>query len=135
MPKKNEQYEVEFPISKGPHFKIVVLGEPAVGKTTLVRNFTHKELRDEYLPTIGVEITTKRIDVRGTRVTLIMWDLAGQPQFKIIRPMYYKGSAGAVFMFDVAICLTRWRGWMTGWESAPVRQVASLEFSSVTRLT
>ncbi|WXG42660.1 MAG: Rab family GTPase [Promethearchaeati archaeon SRVP18_Atabeyarchaeia-1] len=103
MPKKNEQYEVEFPISKGPHFKIVVLGEPAVGKTTLVRNFTHKELRDEYLPTIGVEITTKRIDVRGTQVTLIMWDLAGQPQFKIIRPMYYKGSAGAVFMFDVTM--------------------------------
>jgi Ras-related protein Rab-1A len=103
MPKDEEEYKVEFPSSKGPRFKITVVGEPAVGKTTLVRSFTGKKLRDEYLPTLGVEITTRRIDVKGTQVTLIMWDLAGQPQFKIVRPTYYKGSSGVVFMFDVSM--------------------------------
>lgn len=120
MPKKDEEYKVEFPSSKGPHFKITVIGEPAVGKTTLVRNFTGKKLRDEYMPTLGVEITTKRIDVKGTQVTLIMWDLAGQPQFKIVRPMYYKGSAGAVFMFDVTMphTLARVDDWVSECHSA-----------------
>ena len=103
MPKKEEEYEVEFPSSKGPHFKITVVGEPAVGKTTLVRSFTGKKLRDEYMPTLGVEITVKRMNVKETQVTLMMWDLAGQPQFKIVRPLYYKGSAGAVFMYDVTM--------------------------------
>jgi small GTP-binding protein len=81
----------------------------------LVRNFTGKQLRDEYLPTLGVEITTKRIKVGQTEVTLIMWDLAGQPQFKIVRPLYYKGAAGAVFMFDVTMphTLARIDDWVT----------------------
>lgn len=115
MPQEEEEYKVEFPGLKGPHFKIVVCGEPSVGKTTLVRNFTGKQLRDEYLPTLGVEITTKRIKVGETEVTLIMWDLAGQPQFKIVRPLYYKGSAGAVFMFDVTMphTLARIDDWVT----------------------
>jgi small GTP-binding protein len=112
---EEEEYKVEFPSLKGPHFKIAICGEPSVGKTTLVRSFTGKQLRDEYLPTLGVEITTKRIKVKGTEVTLIMWDLAGQPQFKIVRPLYYKGAAAAIFMFDVTMphTLARIDDWVT----------------------
>jgi Ras-related protein Rab-1A len=115
LAEENEEYKVEFPSLKGPHLKITVCGEPSVGKTTLIRSFTGKQLRDEYLPTLGVEITIKRIKVGKTEVTLIMWDLAGQPQFKIVRPPYYKGSAGAVFMFDVTMphTLARVDDWVT----------------------
>jgi small GTP-binding protein len=115
LTREEGEYKVEFPSMKGPHFKIAVCGEPSVGKTTLVRNFTGKQLRDEYLPTLGVEITTKRIKFKGTEVTLIMWDLAGQPQFKIVRPLYYKGSAAAIFMFDVTMphTLARVDDWVT----------------------
>jgi len=98
------EYKVEFPGLKGPQFKIVIVGEPAVGKTTLVRYFTGKQMHDEYLPTLGVEITTKKVKVGNNRVlTLMLWDLAGQPQFKIVRPVYYKGSSGVIFMFDVTM--------------------------------
>lgn len=104
MPKKEEEYKVEFPSLTGPQFKIVVAGEPAVGKTTLVRCFTGKQMRDEYIPTLGVEITTKKVKVDKDQVaTLMLWDLAGQPQFKIVRPVYYKGSSGMILVFDVTM--------------------------------
>jgi small GTP-binding protein len=103
LSKKEDEYTVEFPGLKGPQFKIVVAGEPAVGKTTLVRRFTGKQMRDQYIPTLGVEITTKKVKLGKDLVTLMIWDLAGQPQFKIVRPIYYKGSSGIVFVFDVTL--------------------------------
>lgn len=103
LSRQEVEYKVEYPFLKGPQLKITVVGEPAVGKTTLVRNFTGKQLHDEYIPTLGVEITVKKMNIGKTQTTLLMWDLAGQPQFKIVRPSYYKGSAGVVFMFDVTL--------------------------------
>ena len=100
---EDEEYKVEFPGLKGPQFKIAIAGEPAVGKTTLARRFTGKQMREEYIPTLGVEITTKKIKLGSKTVTLVLWDLAGQPQFKIVRPAYYKGSAGIIFVFDVTM--------------------------------
>ena len=100
---ENEEYKVEFPGVKGPRFKIAIAGEPAIGKTTLARRFTGKQMRDEYIPTLGVEITTKKIKLVSKTVTLVLWDLAGQPQFKIVRPTYYKGSTGVIFVFDVTM--------------------------------
>jgi len=120
LTEEEEEYKVEFPGLKGPQFKVAIAGEPAVGKTTLVRCFTGRQLRDEYIPTLGVEITTKKVNVGNNLVTLMLWDLAGQPQFKIVRPVYYKGSSGVIFMFDVTMphTLARIDDWVSECYSA-----------------
>lgn len=87
-------------------FKIVVLGEGAVGKTAIVTRFSHGFFRTDYKTTIGSQFAVKNIDVsspeRGhVTVKLQIWDVAGQSRFQILRPMYYRGSSGGLLVFDV----------------------------------
>ena len=87
-------------------FKIVVLGEGAVGKTAVVTRFSHGFFRTDYKTTIGSQFAVKNIDVTtssGARSTvkLQIWDVAGQSRFQILRPMYYRGSSGGILVYDV----------------------------------
>jgi len=86
-------------------FKIVVLGEGAVGKTAIVTRFSHGFFRTDYKTTIGSQFAVKNVDfVRDTgnvTVKLQIWDVAGQSRFQILRPMYYRGSSGGLLVFDV----------------------------------
>ena len=87
-------------------FKIVVLGEGAVGKTAIVTRFSHGFFRTDYKTTIGSQFAVKNVDIpRDDRddvtVKLQIWDVAGQSRFQILRPMYYRGSSGGLLVFDV----------------------------------
>ena len=87
-------------------FKVVVLGEGAVGKTAIVTRFSHGFFRTDYKTTIGSQFAVKNITVTrsdGSEVTvkLQIWDVAGQSRFQILRPMYYRGSSGGILVFDV----------------------------------
>jgi small GTP-binding protein len=82
-------------------FKVVVLGEGAVGKTAIVTRFSHGFFRTDYKTTIGSQFAVKNITVTrtdGSEVTvkLQIWDVAGQSRFQILRPMYYRGSSGGI---------------------------------------
>ncbi|MHA1959675.1 MAG: Rab family GTPase [Candidatus Thorarchaeota archaeon] len=88
-------------------FKIVVLGEGAVGKTAIVTRFSHGFFRTDYKTTIGSQFAVKNIEVideDGTRTTvkLQIWDVAGQSRFQILRPMYYRGASGGLLVYDVS---------------------------------
>jgi small GTP-binding protein len=88
-------------------FKIVVLGEGAVGKTAIVTRFSHGFFRTDYKTTIGSQFAVKNIEIpsddgRKTVVKLQIWDVAGQSRFQILRPMYYRGSSGGLLVFDVS---------------------------------
>ncbi len=87
-------------------FKIVVLGEGAVGKTAIVTRFSHGFFRTDYKTTIGSQFAVKNIEVPsidGSTLTvkLQIWDVAGQSRFQILRPMYYRGASGGILVFDV----------------------------------
>ena len=86
-------------------FKVVVLGEGAVGKTAIVTRFSHGFFRTDYRTTIGSQFAVKNIEVAtdsGTyTVKLQIWDVAGQSRFQILRPMYYRGSSGGLLVYDV----------------------------------
>jgi GTPase SAR1 family protein len=87
-------------------FKIVVLGEGAVGKTAIVTRFSHGFFRTDYKTTIGSQFAVKNVDVKrpergDVTVKLQIWDVAGQSRFQILRPMYYRGSSGGLLVFDV----------------------------------
>ncbi|MCK5151965.1 MAG: GTP-binding protein [Candidatus Thorarchaeota archaeon] len=87
-------------------FKVVVLGEGAVGKTAVVTRFSHGFFRTDYKTTIGSQFAVKNIDIHKSAQELVtvklqIWDVAGQSRFQILRPMYYRGSSGGVLVYDV----------------------------------
>ena len=82
-------------------FKIVTIGEPAVGKTSLIRRFTTGKFSESYLKTIGADFTIKYLDYPDKRVLLQIWDLAGDSRFKWIRRDYYQEANGCLIVYDL----------------------------------
>ena len=81
--------------------KICMLGDFAVGKTSLVRRFVDGRFDDRYLSTIGVKLTRKTIERSDHRLNLILWDLAGGDDFMKIPSNYLIGLAGAILVCDL----------------------------------
>jgi len=81
--------------------KILLIGSAAVGKTSLVNQFVHGKFRKDYVLTIGMEPYTKYEDIADLRICYTIFDIAGQQQFSRLRKMFYKGSKGALAVFDL----------------------------------
>lgn len=85
--------------------KIVLLGDGAVGKTSLRNSFMTESFSHEYMMTVGADFTSKEVNISVNDVqydiSFQIWDLAGQQRFQDIRSMYYAGARGAVLIFDV----------------------------------
>jgi len=85
--------------------KVCLLGDFAVGKTSLVRRFVYGLFEDKYLSTIGVKVSRKVVAVpRGDatiELTIMLWDLADSKEFDSIRVSYLRGTAGAVAVCDL----------------------------------
>ncbi|MGB3401783.1 MAG: Rab family GTPase [Microcoleaceae cyanobacterium] len=88
--------------------KICLIGDFAVGKTSLVRRFVDRQFSDQYLSTIGVKISRKKIDLPSAEVDnprliqLMIWDIEGQTRFKEIAPSYLQGASGAIIVADLS---------------------------------
>jgi small GTP-binding protein len=82
-------------------FKIVVIGNGAVGKTSLIARFAEKMFKAEYKPTLGVNIVIKEFDLDINHIKLTVWDIAGQARWRDVRSVYYRGSNGAIIVYDV----------------------------------
>lgn len=84
--------------------KVCLLGDFAVGKTSLVRRYVEGVFEDKYLSTIGVKIDRKTMALpeheQRLQLTLILWDLAGSEKFSQARANYLRGSAGAILVCD-----------------------------------
>jgi small GTP-binding protein len=85
--------------------KVCLLGEYAVGKTSLVRRFVYNMFDDRYLSTIGVKVSRKVVALaRGNDVvelTLMLWDLAGSEEFDAVRASYLRGAVAALIVCDL----------------------------------
>jgi len=82
--------------------KICLLGDYAVGKTSLIRQFVEGKFEDKYLSTIGTKISRKKINVsNATQLTMLIWDLAGGEKFDHMMRNYYRGAAGAIIVCDL----------------------------------
>ncbi|MFX0067801.1 MAG: Rab family GTPase [Promethearchaeota archaeon] len=82
-------------------FKTIVVGDGAVGKTSLTTRFSEENFSDEYKLTVGVSFAIKTIDVDGLQVKLQIWDTGGQERFSGLRSLYYKGAKGCLLVYDV----------------------------------
>jgi small GTP-binding protein len=90
-------------VSKGGRFafKVSVIGEYAVGKTSLIKRYMTNTFDEGYKATLGAAISTFDTTVDGNEVSLQVWDLAGQNPFRKVRHQYLFGSDFAVAVFDL----------------------------------
>ncbi len=80
--------------------KVCVVGDGAVGKTSLIIRYTEGHFRESYIMTVGTSFAVKELNFGDTLVRLQLWDLAGQPHFSSVRPVFYRGAAGVILVFD-----------------------------------
>ena len=82
-------------------FKIVFFGDGGVGKTTLINRYLTGVFKSDSVITIGVDFHVKKVDIDGKRVSLQIWDFAGEDRFRFLMPSYVVGASGGIFMFDI----------------------------------
>ena len=83
------------------NFKIIVCGDPGVGKTSTVLRLTNNAFMRTYVPTLGVSISERFMRLGDKPINLILWDIAGQSKFEIMRRHFYKGTDAVIIIFDL----------------------------------
>jgi len=87
--------------SRVHHFKLVLLGDTAVGKSCLVVRFVRDEFFEFQEPTIGAAFLTQTVALDESTVKFEIWDTAGQERYRSLAPMYYRGAAAAIVVYDI----------------------------------
>jgi len=85
---------------RGFVFKITVIGDGAVGKTSLIKKFTKGEFNEQYIMTLGAQFTQYSEVIEDTPCQLVFWDIAGQESFSNLRPNFYRGSKAGLVVFS-----------------------------------
>ena len=101
-------------------FKLLLIGDSGVGKSSLLMRFADDTYTDSYISTIGVDFVSpvlgflaelsfqkiRTIELDGKTVKLQMWDTAGQERFRTITSSYYRGAHGIIVVYDItdAVC-------------------------------
>ncbi|XP_031405120.1 ras-related protein RABA5c [Punica granatum] len=83
-------------------FKIVIIGDSAVGKSNLLSRYARNEFNPHSKATIGVEFQTQSMDIDGKEVKAQIWDTAGQERFRAVTSAYYRGAVGALVVYDIS---------------------------------
>ena len=82
-------------------FKLLLIGNSAVGKSSLLLRFSDNIFNESFLPTIGVDFKIRTFELSSKTVKLQIWDTAGQERFKTITSSYYKGAHGIILTYDI----------------------------------
>lgn len=83
-------------------FKIVLIGDSAVGKSNLLARFARDEFYPNSKSTIGVEFQTQKMNIEGKEIKAQIWDTAGQERFRAVTSAYYRGAVGALLVYDIS---------------------------------
>ena len=85
-------------------YKICIVGDGGVGKTSLVLRYCEDSFRDNYIMTIGSNFSTRSVilpEYPNYDIKLQLWDLAGQKHFSFVRPPFYRGATGIIYVYDL----------------------------------
>ncbi len=101
-------------------FKLPIFGDAGVGKTTLTHRYLHGLFKESYHHTIGVDFFLKRFEIDGKKVSLQIWDFAGEEKFRFLLPGVINGAHGTIFMFDITRYVTfkNLTNWLTVFKAA-----------------
>jgi small GTP-binding protein len=90
------------PGQEATQFKVPLIGDANVGKTSIVSRYTTDNFVANTRPTVGVSTTNVAIDVNKSKVELSVWDTAGQERFRSLVPLYTRHAAAMILVFDMA---------------------------------
>ena len=83
-------------------FKLVIIGDAATGKSSLLRRYCENAFADKYVCTVGVDFHIKILKMKDQRlVKLQIWDTAGQEKYNSLQGLFYRGSDGCIIVFDI----------------------------------
>jgi len=82
-------------------YKVVVIGDSAVGKSQLLARFTKNEFSFDSKSTIGVEFQTRTLNLKSKVIKAQIWDTAGQERYRAVTSAYYRGALGAIVVYDI----------------------------------
>ena len=88
--------------SRVPEFKVIVVGDTAVGKTSIILRYRHDVYLPDHEPTVGASFITRTIQTPYGPANVNIWDTAGQERYRSLVPMYSRGAAVALIVFDVS---------------------------------
>ena len=84
-------------------FKLIIVGEPSVGKSAICQQLTQKKFTNDYKTTIGIDFKTTYIMLKnGSKIKCQLWDTAGQEAYRSIIKSYYRNIAGAILVYDIS---------------------------------
>lgn len=83
-------------------FKILLVGDSGVGKSSLMQRFAEDFFPTSFFPTIGVDFKFKNIELNNLLIKLQIWDTAGQERFRAITTSYYRGAHGVALVYDIS---------------------------------
>jgi len=99
--KNNESLPIKGNISNF-NFKIVLIGNVAVGKSSIIKRFIHNDFNKSYLCTVGTELSRKSLLIGGNkRANLLIWDTCGQEKFRAVTRQYYRDTHAIILVFDL----------------------------------
>mmetsp|Transcript_16898 Transcript_16898/g.21858 ORF Transcript_16898/g.21858 Transcript_16898/m.21858 type:complete len:197 (+) Transcript_16898:100-690(+) len=81
--------------------KLLMIGDSGVGKTCLLLRYANDSFSPTFITTIGIDFKIKNVEVDGKRIKLQIWDTAGQERYRSLAPMYYRGAAAAIIVYDI----------------------------------
>ncbi|NOQ53331.1 MAG: GTP-binding protein [Thermoplasmata archaeon] len=104
--------------------KICLLGDAAVGKTSLIRRYVYSSFDDKYITTIGTKVTKKSLVFKHpsqdmkVRISLLIWDILGQKEYSRLHPVYYQGAEGGLVVADATrpATIKSLEEWATGFQ-------------------
>jgi len=83
-------------------YKIILVGDPSVGKTNLLTQYVDEKFTENNISTVGIEFKIKTIELEnGRKIRLQIWDTSGQEKFMSLTKNYFRGCNAALFVFDV----------------------------------
>lgn len=110
-------------------FKIILIGDSGVGKTSLMKRYTDDVYVKDAASTIGVDFKIKTIMVNNKKVKLQIWDTAGQERFRAIVSHYYRGAHGIMLVFDMLNkeSFEHLKDWMAELEKRDVSKITQVK--------
>jgi small GTP-binding protein len=87
-------------------FKVPIFGDGGVGKTTLTHRYLNGVFKETYQLTIGMDFYIKKLELDGKKISIQIWDFAGEKKFRFLLPGAVMGANGVIFMYDITRYVT-----------------------------
>ncbi|MFX1454465.1 MAG: Rab family GTPase [Promethearchaeota archaeon] len=82
-------------------YKVTIVGDGKVGKTSLIKKYTEGSFKKEYIKTLGAQFYAYKTEINRDKIRLLFWDIAGQDKFHFLRPNFFKNSKAAIIVYSL----------------------------------